>query len=130
MKRGSYGGKGAVAAWVLSIAARVSIDYVRKDAGVRVVLVPDGYFDAVVGTCVGEDAAVEDALEQDGRVSRLRSEVAALPPRQSEVVRRHSLEGEPVAEISQTTGIAEGTVRRAHSDGVKRLRGRARAIEG
>ena len=57
-----------------------------------------------------EGSAADAGLVEDETSSRVRSAVAALPPRDREVIVLYYLEERPVAEISQLVGITTNTV--------------------
>ena len=61
-----------------------------------------------------ETLALEHERQQ-GIASRIRAALARLPKSQREVVTLHKIEGKTMAEISETLGVREGTLRvRAH----------------
>ena len=66
---------------------------------------------------------LEQLIDRDER-SYLRGAIDVLPPQQSRVVRMHCLEGRSHTEIAGELDIAEVTVSRHLSDGLKNLRER------
>lgn len=98
-----------VEAWLVTIAKRKGIDALR--AGARrpdpVAEVPDRL-----------DDAVHHGVRDDDLVAAL----AALTPRQREVIAYHVLVGLPYAEVAEIVGGTAVAARRAAADGLARLR--------
>lgn len=108
-----------VEGWLVTIAHRKAIDVVRKRTrhAVPVAAVPDrGVGHRLDRTTSGVDQP--DALpDQD-----LWAAVAALPDRQRDAVALHHVAGLPHAEVADVLGSTPAAVRKASSDGIKRLR--------
>lgn len=95
-----------VRGWLVTIAHRKSLDVLRGAR--RVVL--------------SEDGVPDRPVEGGGRDLDLWDALAALPDRQRSAVVLHHLGGLPFAEIADRDGAAPTAVRKAASDGVRRLR--------
>jgi RNA polymerase sigma factor (sigma-70 family) len=95
-----------VEAWLVTIAHRKAIDVVRRAArqAVPVADVPDR------------------VLAPQGRDLDLWAAVAALPPKQRQVVAYHHLGGLPYVDVAALVGGTAAAARRAGSDGVATLR--------
>ncbi|MCR8670497.1 RNA polymerase sigma factor [Agrococcus sp. HG114] len=94
----------SIEGWLVTIAHRKSIDVLRKRARLVVGDVPDR-----VAPATGRDLDLARALAQ-------------LPQRQREAVVLHHLGGLPFAEVAVQLQSSTDAVRRASSDGVRRLR--------
>lgn len=108
-----------VEAWLVTIAHRRAIDLVRARQR-RPVSVSD--LDANAGggapSCHGSAVQAVEAAVQ------VYSALAALPPRQRQVVAYHHLAGLPYRQIAEIVGGSEAAARRAASDGMATLRAR------
>lgn len=98
-----------VEAWLVTIAKRKGIDALRARArrADPVAVVPER-----------PEHAVLDPVPDDDLVAAL----AALTPRQREVIAYHVLVGLPYAEVAQILGGTAAAARRAGADGLARLR--------
>jgi len=108
-----------VEGWLVTIAHRKAIDVVRKRTrhAVPVAAVPDrGVGHRLDRTASGIDQP--DALPD----LDLWAAVAALPDRQRDAVALHHVAGLPHAEVADVLGSTPAAVRKASSDGIKRLR--------
>lgn len=94
----------SIEGWLVTIAHRKSIDVLRKRARLVVGDVPDR------------------AVWDPGRDLDLARALAVLPQRQREAVVLHHLGGLPFAEVAVALDSSTDAVRRASSDGVRRLR--------
>jgi RNA polymerase sigma-70 factor (ECF subfamily) len=97
----------AFGAWVLTIARRRAVDYVRRTP--RLVELPD-----TLATC---DADRSDAL-------RILAVISTLPDAYRETLTLRLVEGMTGPEIAATTGLTEGSVRVNLHRGMKQLRER------
>lgn len=102
-----------VEAWLVTVAHRKAIDVVRRAArhAVPVADVPDR------------------VLPPQGRDLDLWAALAALPPKQRQVVAYHHLGGLPYDEVAALVGGTAAAARRAASDGVATLRRTYPAID-
>lgn len=102
-----------VEAWLVTIAHRKAIDVVRRAArhAVPVADVPDR------------------VLPPQGRDLDLWAALAALPPKQRQVVAYHHLGGLPYDDVAALVGGTAAAARRAASDGVATLRRTYPAID-
>ncbi|MEP7764095.1 RNA polymerase sigma factor [Sanguibacter sp. 25GB23B1] len=98
-----------VEAWLVTIAKRKGIDALR--AGAR-------RADPVAEVPERPDHAVVDPVRNDDLVAAL----AALTPRQREVIAYHVLVGLPYAQVAEIVGGTAVAARRAAADGLARLR--------
>lgn len=98
-----------VEAWLVTIAKRKGIDALR--AGAR-------RADPVADLPERLDDAVHHGARDDDLVAAL----AALTPRQREVIAYHVLVGLPYAEVAEIVGGTAVAARRAAADGLARLR--------
>jgi RNA polymerase sigma factor (sigma-70 family) len=94
----------SIEGWLVTIAHRKAIDVLRRRSRLEVGEVP-------------ERAVIDVARDLD-----LSRALAALPPRQREAVVLHHLGGLPFAEVAVALESSADAVRRASSDGVRRLR--------
>ncbi|MFJ6112565.1 RNA polymerase sigma factor [Agrococcus sediminis] len=94
----------SIEGWLVTIAHRKAIDVLRRRA--RLV--------------VGE--VLERPAPPEGRDLDLARALALLPTRQREAVVLHHLGGLPFAEVAAVLESSTDAVRRASSDGVRRLR--------
>ena len=99
-----------VEAWLVTIAKRKGIDSLR--AGARRALPVDTLPDQGV-----YDPGLEGGLDVE-----LQAALAALTPRQREVIAYHVLGGLPYAEVAEIVGGTAAAARRAAADGLANLR--------
>lgn len=98
-----------VEAWLVTIAKRKSIDFLRQNRRL-----PDPVEEL-------PDVPHQDTLLSD-RDDDLWDALESLPTKQREAVAYHYLTGMSYAEIAQLLGNSEAAARRAAADGIKRLR--------
>ncbi|MEV7528282.1 RNA polymerase sigma factor [Agrococcus sediminis] len=94
----------SIEGWLVTIAHRKAIDVLRRRARLVVGDVP------------------ERPTPPQGRDLDLARALSLLPTRQREAVVLHHLGGLPFAEVAAVLESSTGAVRRASSDGVRRLR--------
>lgn len=83
----------------------------------------DGESHVLGDTLVDRAPLPDDAVVQSDLLERLRSAVAALPPRHARVVAGYFLEERTSAELAIELGVTESRVSQLRSDAVARLRG-------
>jgi len=96
-------------AWSMRIVANKSRDWIRRERSRRGVAVEVG----------GEGRPEAPA---DAHLARVRDGLAELEVDQRALLRRHYLEGRPVAEIAADLKVPEGTVKSRLSNARKQLR--------
>lgn len=101
--------------WLVTIAHRKAIDVLRRGARLVVGEVPERALPDTAAA--GRDLDLARALVQ-------------LSPRQREAVVLHHLGGLPFAEVASVMSSSTDAVRRASSDGIRRLRTLLGAEEG
>ena len=111
----------AVVVWYSTIARNATIDHLRKiyrERAVKLDTAGDATLELLDASRDPQPDSETLALEherQQGIASRIRAALARLPKSQREVVTLHKIEGKTMAEISETLGVREGTLRvRAH----------------
>jgi RNA polymerase sigma-70 factor (ECF subfamily) len=111
----------AVAVWYSTIARNATIDHLRRVYRERAVKLETAGEDTVELFESVRDPSPDGemiAVEQERQLSiasKIRHALARLPQSQREVVTMHKLDGMTMAEISETLGVREGTLRvRAH----------------
>jgi len=87
---------GRFGAWAMRIVSNKARDRIRRERSRR---------DVAAAVRVDHEVATRPGLE------RVRDGLAELEPGQRSLLRRHYLEGRPVAEIASELGIPEGTVK-------------------
>ena len=103
-----------VAPWVVTIARRLAIDELRRRGRSQEEVTRGEHFPEV--------AVAPAELPDRELTAAVREAVDALPDSMREVVRMHSLEDRPFAEVAAVLGIETGTARvRAHR-GYQKLR--------
>jgi RNA polymerase sigma-70 factor (ECF subfamily) len=100
---------GRFPAWVMSIVANKSRDWVRREQSRRRAI-------ARAGSDEPSDVV------SDGARDRVRGGLATLEPAQRHILRRHYLESFSVAEIAAELGVPEGTVKSRLSTARDQLR--------
>ncbi len=95
-----------VRGWLVTIAHRKALDVLRAGARVE----------------TREDGPPDRAVEPPGRDLDLWAALARLPAAQRAAVVHHHLAGLPHADVAALTGSTPAAVRKAASDGVRRLR--------
>lgn len=111
----------AVVVWYSTIARNATIDHLRRFYRERAVKVDTAgeatseLLDSTADPQLDSEGLAIEHERRNGVAARIRSALALLPKSQREVVRLHKLEGKSMAEISETLGVREGTLRvRAH----------------
>jgi RNA polymerase sigma-70 factor (ECF subfamily) len=106
--------------WLLTIAARVGIDEVRKKKN-------DAFddFDANEAAQVAAnpiESPAEDALDRRNRAARVHAALDRLPDEQREVIHLHRFEGLSFREIGEALNISEGAAKLRAFRGYEKLR--------
>ncbi len=111
----------AVIVWYATIARNTVYDHLRRHYRNKTVLV--GGTTEATAEVLGDirdvrptsEAAMLHGERQQSIIDRVRTAIEGLPQSQREVVSMHRLEGLNMGEISERTGVREGTLRvRAH----------------
>lgn len=110
-----------VEGWLVTIAHRKAIDVVRARTrhAVPVDDVPTGSRDVRGLPARSGDPGDDPLLHPD---TPLWAALSALPPRQRDAVALHHVAGLPHAEVAVALGTTSTAVRKASSDGIRRLR--------
>lgn len=103
--------------FLFAIARNLLIDMARRRQIVSLDLVAD--FDAL--NIAEESLSTEARLEGRDQLRLLQRAIASLPPRCREVLTLRKIEGMPQRAIAERMGIAEGTVEKQVSKGVRLL---------
>lgn len=104
-------------AFVFMTARNLMIDRARRGRVVSIETVAD--FEAL--SVLGDEPSVEVALSSRQELAALCQAIDSLPPRCRDVVVMRKIEGRPQREVARALGIAEGTVEKQVSKGVRRL---------
>jgi RNA polymerase sigma-70 factor, ECF subfamily len=113
--RASWRGGDRLRPWVFTIAARVRVDWLRRN-GRADAEVDEDCAEAPASADPGEAAASEE------RADRVRGALDRLPEPQRLVVHLHRFEGLSFAEIGRALGITEGAAKLRAFRGYERLR--------
>jgi RNA polymerase sigma-70 factor, ECF subfamily len=109
---------GSVLAWYFAIARNAAHDHLRRQTRLQQRVDASGDVEAVVSGADAPPTPEESwaqSQEEQEIVDRVHAAIAALSPKQREVVELHKLQELSMAEIAQRLKIREGAVRvRAH----------------
>lgn len=103
--------------YVYMVARNLIVDRLRRAQVVPIELLADPESLGAAGDDIPADRAL--AAKQD--LSRLHAAIEALPDRCREVVRMRKIEGASQREVAERLGIAEHTVEKHVSNGLRRL---------
>lgn len=103
--------------YMLMVARNLVVDRLRRAQIVPIELLADP--DAL--GAAGDDALADRVLEGKQELARVYAAVETLPERCREVVRMRKIEGISQREVAQRLGIAEHTVEKQISKGLRRL---------
>ncbi len=103
--------------YVYMVARNLIVDRLRREQVVPIELLADP---ETLGAA-GEDVPADRALAAKQDLDRLYLAVEALPDRCREVVRMRKIEGASQREVARRLGIAEHTVEKQVSKGLRRL---------
>ena len=107
-KRASFRGDGSLLGWLLAICRTTGLAAARKK---RVTMQP----------LLGEDLVIHPAENLDQERRLLHEAIAALPPRQRDIVMLRIVEGNTTAEAARTLLCAEGTIKATLHQAVRKL---------
>jgi RNA polymerase sigma-70 factor (ECF subfamily) len=115
-KLGAYRGTGSFRSWLLRIAGRESLNWLRRHRRYRQAEeLPED-------RAAPDEGAPESGLLRTEGFQRLRAGVDRLPPRQRLAVRLRYFQGLPVREVAAAMGCSEGTGKNLLFRGVQKLR--------
>lgn len=115
-KLGAYRGEGSFRSWLLRIAGRESLNWLRRHWRYR-------QSEELPADRAGSDpGAPESGLLREEGLRRLRAGVDRLPPRQQLAVQLRYFQGLRVREVAAVLGCSEGTGKNLLFRGVQKLR--------
>lgn len=123
----TFRGEAKFSTWLYRIAVNTTFKWQRRHAGERNAVslsdwLAQNRLEEVGHGAGAETHEPEEALEQRERSERLRAAVAALPPKQRDVVTMHYFDGQTCDEIGAALGCSVGTVWSRLHYACKRLR--------
>jgi RNA polymerase sigma-70 factor (ECF subfamily) len=114
-KRLSFSG-GSVKAWIFKIASTTLIDYWRKKKDLPA-------NEEVIAEIVSDNAALDEALDSQLSVVRLRAAVVKLPSEMQSVVKLRFIERLSVRKVAGRLNLSEANVRVIQYRALRKLRG-------
>ena len=122
----SYLAKGGIIndmrGWLLTVLSNKWNNMLRKKYRQPIVAIGEGF------DIIDESACIPDEEEND-RAEQVRKTVAYMAKTYREVIVRHYMNGESVAEISKSMGIPEGTVKSRLHSGRNRMKEEMKFME-
>lgn len=116
-KRHHFRGDGSLLGWLMAIARTTGLAHARKHG--RVVEV-----ESSAAAAIAVDADDDTRIDREAQRAQLRAAVAALPDRQRDVVVLRILEGKSITESARLLNCAEGTVKAALHQALRKLQER------
>ena len=118
-KRTAYSGSGSLTAWLHTLCRNVCLDERRKR---RRPAEPDGQERWTASEAASSDAQPSLTAERAALSAAVRRAVLSLPDRQRDTVILRMLEGRTTRETARALGCAEGTVKAALHQALKKLK--------